>query len=128
MDPTTAVIVAIVVLFVIVRPILRQRRYARVLEDARAALERGAVAVDARSSMEFDRDHHEGAINVPMSGVSKASKTLRDKKRPLVVYCASGSRSRHVAEALRKAGFERVLDVGTRANMRGLPAGRAPRR
>ena len=33
-----------------------------------------------------------------------------------------------VGSFLRRAGFERVLDVGPLHNMRGLPAGRAPRR
>jgi phage shock protein E len=124
---TVTIVVVVVALFVVSR-VLAQRRYAQVLEQARQALERGAVVLDARSAMEFSGGHHEGAVNYPPGDAAKAAKKLRDRKRPVVVYCASGSRSRRLAEALRQEGFERVLDVGTLANMRGLPAGRAPRR
>jgi phage shock protein E len=124
---TAAIVVAVVVFFVVNR-VLAQRRYAQVLEQARQALEKGAVVIDARSAMEFSGGHHEGAVNYPAGDAAKAAKKLRDRKRPVVVYCASGARSRRMAEALRKEGFERVLDVGTLANMRGLPAGRASRR
>ncbi len=128
MNTTTIIVIAVVLVLVIGNTVLKQRRYARVLEEVREVLGRGAVVVDARSSMEFSGDHHDGAVNYTIGDLDKAAKRLRDKKRPVVVYCASGARSRRMAVALRKVGFERVLDAGPRANMRGLPAGRAPRR
>ena len=125
---TTLVVGVIVVVLIVGSTLLKQRRYARVLEDARAVLDKGAVVIDARSAMEFSGGHHEGAVNYPAGDADKAAKRLRDKKRPVVVYCASGGRSRRMVDALNKAGFERVLDVGTLSNMRGLPAGRPVRR
>ncbi len=121
-------VIAVVVLLLIVRALLRGRAYARVLAEARQVLEQGAVVIDARSAMEFSGGHHQGALNYPVGDAAKAVKALRDKRRPVVIYCASGARSRRLAEALRKAGFERVLDLGPMGNMEGLPAGRAPRR
>ena len=125
---TTLVVVVIVVVLIVGSTVLKQRRYARVLDDARAVLDKGAVVIDARSAMEFSGGHHEGAVNYPAGDAAKAIKRMRDKKRPVVVYCASGGRSRRMVDALNKAGFERVLDVGTLSNMRGLPAGRPLRR
>ena len=124
----TIIVIVLVVALMVGNTVLKQRRYAKVLEEARQALEGGAVVVDARSAMEFQGGHHEGAVNYPAGDAAKAVKRLRDKKRAVVVYCASGARSRRMADALGQAGFGRVLDVGTLANMRGLPAGRAPRR
>ncbi len=125
---TTIIVIVLIVVLMVGSSVLKQRRYARVLEEARQLLEQGAVVIDARSAMEFSGGHHEGATNYPAADAAQAIKRLRDKKRPVVVYCASGARSRVMVQALGKAGFERVIDVGTLANMRGLPAGRAPRR
>ncbi len=107
---TTLVIVGIIVVLIVGSTLLKQRRYARVLEDARAALDKGAVVIDARSAMEFSGGHHDGAVNFTTADADKAIKRLRDKKRPVVVHCASGMRSRRMADALRKAGFEQVFD------------------
>lgn len=128
MSTTTIIVVVLVVGLFIVLSLLKQRRYAATLTEARQALELGAVVVDARSAMEFSGGHHEGAVNIPAADAAKGAKRLRDKQRPVVVYCASGARSRRLADALRQAGFGRVYDLGTLANMRGLPAGRPLRR
>ncbi len=128
MNSPTIIVIIVIVALLIGNTVLKQRRYAKVLVDAREALERGAVVIDARSAMEFSGGHHEGALNYPVGDAAKAVKRLRDKKRPVVVYCASGSRSVRLAAELRKHGFEKVYDLGTLANLRGLPAGRAPRR
>jgi len=127
-NTTTIIVIAVVLALFIGSTVLKQRRYAKILGEVREVLDKGAVVVDARSSMEFSGGHHDGAVNYPAGDGAKAAKRLRDKKRPVVVYCMSGARSRRLAAELRKLGFERVLDAGPMANMRGLPAGRAPRR
>ena len=124
----TVIVVVVVLVVLLGGRALKQRRYAQVRDEARQVLERGAVVVDARSAMEFSGGHHQGAVNLPVGDAAHAAAKLGSTQRPVVVYCASGARSGRLAITLRQQGFEKVLDLGTLHNMRGLPAGRPPRR
>ncbi len=83
------------------------------LQAIAEALQGGASLVDVRSEMEFSSGHLPGAINMPVVNLQPAR--LGNKDKPVVVYCASGSRSAHAARTLRKAGFT-VLDLGPMLN------------
>ena len=73
----------------------------------------GALLLDVRSEREFAAGHLPGAVNVPVTQLAAQLETLGDKRRPIVVYCASGMRSRRAASLLREAGYSRVLNLGT---------------
>jgi rhodanese-related sulfurtransferase len=90
------------------------------LDEIRSALNSGAVLVDVRTPGEFSRGHATGAINVPLQQLPSSLKKLGKKKRPVVVYCRSGSRSGRAASILRERGFSQVLDLKTLGNWRRL--------
>lgn len=71
----------------------------------------GATVVDVRSEAEFRGGAYPGAINVPLQALSGALRRI-PKDRPVVVYCASGSRSALAARILKKAGYADVSNAG----------------
>lgn len=85
------------------------------------ALQRGAPLIDVRTPMEFASGHLPNAVNLPLGSFGPEASALGDKSVPVVVYCASGSRSAFAARMLRKAGFD-VFDLGPMANGQKLPA------
>ena len=84
---------------------------------ARAALQQGARLVDVRTPGEFAGGHLPGAINMPLSGLSNSLSKLGPKDHEIVLRCASGARSRCAASMLRRAGYEKVIDVGSLRNL-----------
>jgi rhodanese-related sulfurtransferase len=67
--------------------------------------------VDVRSAEEYRSGYIPGAINIAVHEInSKLNKIPKDK--PVVVYCRSGNRSAHAAQALLAAGYSEVYDLG----------------
>ncbi|MAF16248.1 MAG: sulfurtransferase [Marinomonas sp.] len=75
------------------------------------ALEQGAVLIDVRTASEYRADHIEGAVNMPLSSLSKLANPL-DRDKAVVVYCRSGSRASHAKRQLYDMGFTHVLNGG----------------
>jgi rhodanese-related sulfurtransferase len=84
----------------------------RGVEARKWVAQEGALLLDVRSEREFATGHLPGAVNVPVTQLAAQLATLSDKRRPVVVYCASGMRSTRAASLLREAGFSRVLNLG----------------
>lgn len=82
--------------------------------QARALVASGATLLDVRTIGEFDELHLDGALNIPLHELGGALGSLR-KDRPVVVYCAVGSRSATAAGFLARAGYE-VHNLGAMAN------------
>jgi phage shock protein E len=80
----------------------------------RDVLEDGALLLDVRSVFEYHAGHAPGAVNLPLDELEDRLPELGPPGRPIVVYCASGARSREAASTLRAQGFV-VLDAGTLA-------------
>lgn len=70
----------------------------------------GATLVDVRTPAEFEGGHIEGAINAPVDDIQTASASW-DKATPVIVYCATGSRSANAAGYLTAQGFSNVYDL-----------------
>jgi rhodanese-related sulfurtransferase len=67
--------------------------------------------IDVRSPAEFRGGAFPGAVNIPLGELAaRTSEIPRD--RPVVLYCASGTRSGMAAGQLRKAGFSDVVNAG----------------
>jgi len=77
----------------------------------------GAQVVDVRSPAEFAAAHAAGSVNIPLDEISLRAAEL-DRSRPVIVCCASGTRSAMARHRLRRLGFGRVLNAG---NWRNLP-------
>ncbi len=70
-----------------------------------------AILLDVRSRQEFEEGHLEGAINIPLYEIEKDLKKLPDKKSTVIIYCASGHRSKQAKEKLEKLGYESVYHL-----------------
>lgn len=82
-----------------------------------ALLAEGAQVVDVRSAAEFAGGHAPGSVNVPLDELDRRGGEL-DSKRPVIVCCASGTRSAMAALRLRRQGFARVVNAGSWRSLR----------
>lgn len=82
--------------------------------EARALVGAGAVLVDVRTADEFNELHLEGARNIPLHELGRSLGSL-PKDKPIVVYCAVGSRSAAAAGLLAKSGYV-VRNLGAMEN------------
>ena len=84
--------------------------------DAPSAQERLAdeetLFLDVREAAEWDEGHVPGAVHIPRGSLeSRVEGLLRDRSRPLVVYCAGGNRSAFAAKSLEELGYEDVASL-----------------
>ncbi|MEW6430285.1 MAG: rhodanese-like domain-containing protein [Myxococcota bacterium] len=79
---------------------------------ARQLVKDGAKLVDVRTPGEYSAGHLPGAVNVPLQELGARLKTLGAKEKPLVLYCASGTRSAMAKAVLKNAGFQQVFNLG----------------
>jgi rhodanese-related sulfurtransferase len=74
-------------------------------------LRRGAVVVDVRSPAEYSAGARPGSLNIPLGELEKRAGELEASK-PVVVCCASGTRSAMAAALLARRGFKEVVNAG----------------
>lgn len=71
-----------------------------------------ALVVDVRPTADFAKGHIISAVNIPMNGFKKQIGTLqKNKDKPILVTCRSGSQSTMACQQLRKEGFEDVHNL-----------------
>ena len=71
----------------------------------------GATLLDVRSVAEFATGSAPGTVNIPLDALgSRLAEIPRDK--PVVVGCASGTRSGMARLLLRKNGYAPVYNIG----------------
>ncbi len=68
--------------------------------------EKGAMIIDVRTPEEFQSGHIKEAINMPSSTISNLLNKIRQKHKPVIAVCRSGSRSNIAVGILKKAGVE----------------------
>ncbi len=71
----------------------------------------GATFVDVRSAAEFVQANAPGSINIPLQELSSRLGEI-PKTSPVVLCCASGSRSGMAKLVLKKNGYPTVYNVG----------------
>lgn len=72
---------------------------------------KGAQVVDVRTSGEFRSGHLPGSKNIPLDQLQTRTKEL-DAARPVLLCCASGSRSAMAVSLLKGKGFTDVYNAG----------------
>jgi len=72
----------------------------------------GAVMVDVRSPEEFASSSAPGTINIPLPELGRRFSEL-PKTSPVVLCCASGTRSGMAKILLKKNGYSQVYNIGT---------------
>jgi molybdopterin/thiamine biosynthesis adenylyltransferase/rhodanese-related sulfurtransferase len=71
-----------------------------------------ATFLDVRELDEFEQGTIPDAVFIPRGHLeSKAESNLGDKSKPVVVYCAGGTRSAFAAETLQQLGYEDVVSM-----------------
>lgn len=80
----------------------------------------GAKIVDVRSPEEYEDEHYDGAVNIPVNEIQARAAELGGPETPVVLYCASGARSGYAARLLASAGFKKVVNAGGLYDMPGF--------
>jgi molybdopterin/thiamine biosynthesis adenylyltransferase/rhodanese-related sulfurtransferase len=77
-----------------------------------AARADGPLFLDVREPDEWEEGHVPGAVHVPRGNLESRVESLApDRSRPIVVYCAGGSRSAFAAKTLGELGYEDVQSM-----------------
>ena len=84
--------------------------------QAHELVSQGARLIDVRSPGEFSGGHIDGARNIPVGEIAGRAGELGAPDKPIIVYCASGTRSAMAARTLRSAGFSKVYNLGSMTN------------
>ena len=77
------------------------------------------VLIDVRTKEEYAEGHLAEAINIPVDSISEEvpkNKDISTDDTPIIVYCNSGKRSAQAYEALKKAGYKKIYDLGAMSN------------
>lgn len=91
----------------------KEAKYKVNADMARELMSKGAMLVDVRETDEYESGHIPNAISVPLSIFdNKIEKTLKDKNKPVIVYCLSGGRSGVALNKLLKMGYTSVYNLG----------------
>jgi rhodanese-related sulfurtransferase len=93
----------------------RYLRFRSVKKRLPELLKQGAVVIDVRSPGEFASGSSKGSVNIPLPELEKSLARL-DPGKPVVLCCASGTRSAAAAAVLKKRGFRIVFNAGPWTN------------
>jgi molybdopterin/thiamine biosynthesis adenylyltransferase/rhodanese-related sulfurtransferase len=80
--------------------------------EAEALGQQGVPLVDIRESIEWDEGHVPGAVHVPRGHLeSRIEAALPERDRPVVLYCAGGTRSALAVRQLEELGYSDVVSM-----------------
>jgi molybdopterin/thiamine biosynthesis adenylyltransferase/rhodanese-related sulfurtransferase len=81
--------------------------------EVRERLSHGAVVIDVREAEEWAAGHLPGAVHVPRSSLeTRIEGAVADRSVPVVLYCASGTRSAWATRSLTEdLGYEHVSSM-----------------
>jgi molybdopterin/thiamine biosynthesis adenylyltransferase/rhodanese-related sulfurtransferase len=70
------------------------------------------VFLDVRERDEWEEGHLPGAVWIPRGNLeSRVEQAIPDRERPVVVYCAGGSRSAFATKTLQELGYTSVVNL-----------------
>ncbi len=79
------------------------------LEAVRLINREDPLIIDVSNSTDFAKGHINGALHMPPSRIEAGNQQLlKQKERPVLVYCQRGQVSPQMANRLVKLGFEQV--------------------
>lgn len=85
----------------------------------------GALVIDVRTPGEYKDGHIKGSLNIPMNDIKEAMSWLI-KDAPIIVCCASGSRSAEAKKILEANGYEKVYNGGSWNDLGKFKVGSCP--
>jgi phage shock protein E len=75
------------------------------------------VIIDVRTEAEWTAGHLEGAVLIPYERIGdEIAKVVADKDEKIYLYCRTGRRTGIAAETLKKAGYEKLINLQTVEN------------
>lgn len=74
--------------------------------------EKKGTLLDVRSEMEFEENHIQGAINIPLDRIEANMQQIAQMQKPIVVYCLSGGRSGIATGILQQNGIADAYNGG----------------
>ena len=103
----------IIYVFIAIVVFIAYKKYStyQVLKLIPSLLKEGGKIVDVRSVEEFVIAHKDGSINIPLASFKNRINEL-DNTKPIILCCASGSRSAIAKRILKAKGFENVHNAG----------------
>lgn len=105
--------VVVIALVVVGAWLLLKRRGLVDPDTARRLHQQGAPVIDVRTAPEFARGALTGAVPIPLDQVAaEFPRRYPDRSMPVLLYCASGTRSALAASGLRRAGYSAVHNLG----------------
>jgi molybdopterin/thiamine biosynthesis adenylyltransferase/rhodanese-related sulfurtransferase len=82
------------------------------IDQARKMLEQGAVIVDVRESDEWRQGHIPQAIAIPRGFLElRIEEKVPNHKTPVIMQCASGTRSLYASRVMKELGYENVYNL-----------------
>ncbi|HYR79001.1 MAG TPA: ThiF family adenylyltransferase, partial [Candidatus Dormibacteraeota bacterium] len=83
------------------------------IDEARRMLDKpGTVLVDVREADEWRQGHIPNAVAIPRGFLElRVEEKIPDHKTPVILQCASGTRSLLAARTLRELGYENVYNM-----------------
>ena len=81
------------------------------------ALRKGAIVIDVRTGIEYDRGHVPDAFNIPVDRVGLSAERLKAANKPVIVCCNSGARSSQAVQQLKAKGVKEVYNGGNWENL-----------
>lgn len=72
----------------------------------------GAIILDVRSKGEYAGGHIKGSINIPVDQLRQNIHKLKNKNKPVITCCASGSRSAMAKSILKSNVYSEVHNGG----------------
>lgn len=73
--------------------------------DVHELLNDGSKVIDVRSMDDFEKDHFDGSINIPLDQLDSRIDDLRGYDKPLIMVCARGIKSGLAVSKLTKKGI-----------------------
>lgn len=75
-------------------------------------LNKNNIIIDVRTMQEYKSGHIEKSKNIPVNELkSKLNIIKKHKDKNIILYCASGLRSKSAANILYKEGFENLYNL-----------------
>ena len=84
-----------------------------------------AIIIDVRSPGEYNSGAIDRAINIPVADIVKNEQKILSLSdgahdRVIVVYCASGIRSKMAQSSLKSVGFKNVINGGSYSKLSSI--------
>ena len=104
----------LIYVFIGIAAFIAYKKYStyKVLKLVPTLLKEGGQIVDVRTVDEFMVASKKGSISIPFDSLKNRANEL-NKNKPIILCCASGSRSGLAKHTLKAQGFENVHNAGT---------------